>query len=797
MHDIRLALRALSKSPGFTAVAVVSLALGIGANTAIFSLVNTVLLRPLPYAEPDRIAIIWENNFPRHRERNVVNPANWLEWKGRNDVFSDIALSSCSALTLTGGGAPERIVGRAVTASLFPVLGVRPAIGRAFTPAEEAAAAVRGAATPVILSDGLWRRRFGADPRILGQPIATADGRAVVVGVLPRRFRPLGTEEYWEPFPFTERARSFSGRYAVGWGRLKNGVTFERAQAALSTVARGLEQEHPDFDTGWGVQVIPLAKDVVGSSRFLLLILFSTVTLVLAMACANVASLVLSRAAGRRREFAIRIALGASRARLARHAMTETLLLSLAGGAAGIGVAVSGLKVLVAAAGDAIPRLEEVTLDGRTLAFALSVSCVVGALLGLAGWWRRDRDLAGELRGEGTRSTSDARSLHVRAALAGAQIATAVVLLAGTGLLVRSIKNLRSVDPGIDPTGVLTFQVDMPPRYDTPEKQSAFLDQLSSGIGSLPGVRSVGIGSSVPFGNTDTATRFTADGLPDPPAGEEPVAEVRRIDARYLATLNIPLVAGRGLTDADRPGAPSVVLVNRTLARQILGGNGVGRRLTVRYEPASVEIVGVVGDVRLGGLDADVRPAIYYPVRQTSSGAMTVAVRASHGAALLPAIRSELRRIDPDVPMDRIADLDRMMTDSLGPRRFPMYFLAPFSATALLLAAVGVYGVISLAVSQRRREIGVRIALGAAPSDVLRLVLSRAFLLAALGAVAGTAVALVATRAMRTLLFRVAPGDPVALAAGALIVVSIALLAAWLPARRATRTDPMTALKQE
>ena len=779
-------------------MAIVSLALGIGANTAIFSLVNTVLLRPLPYGEPDSIAIVWERNFPRHRDRNVINPANWLEWKSRNDVFSDMALSTGAALTLTGPGGPERIVGRAVTASLFPVLAVRPAIGRPFTPGEESAASLPGSPTPLILSDGLWRRRFGADPGILGRFLETSDGRAVVVGVLPRRFRALGTEEYWEPFRFTERARRYSGRYAVGWGRLKPGVTFERAQSVLSMIARGLEREHPEFDTGWGVQVISLSEDVVGASRFLLIVLFSTVTLVLAMACANVASLVLSRAAGRRREVAIRLALGASRGRIARQAMTETLLLSLAGGAAGIAVAFSSLKVIVAAAGDAIPRLEEVTLDLRTLGFALAVSCVVGIVLGLAGWRRRG-DLSSELRGGGSRSTAEGRSLALRAGLAAAQIATAVVLLAGTGLLVRSLGNLRAVDPGLDPTGVLTLRVDLPLRYDTTEKQAAFFETLSGRVASLPGVASVGVGSSVPFGNTDTATSFFAEGQPEPRAGEAPVAEVRRIDPRYLSTLGVPLLRGRGLAATDRPGTPPVVLVNRTLARQIFGVDDcVGRRLSIRYEPSSVEIAGVVGDVRLGGLDADVRPAIFYPVQQTSGLSMAVAVRTSgRGGSVIATLREELRRMDPEVPIGGVADLEKLITASLGPRRFPMYFLAPFSVIALLLAGVGVYGVISLAVRQRRREIGVRIALGAAPRDVLGLVLSRAFRLAAAGALAGIGAAFFATRAMRTLLFQVAPDDPVSVGAGAAVVVAVALLAAWLPARRATRTDPITALRQE
>jgi putative ABC transport system permease protein len=804
LRDVRLALRSLRASPGFTLVAVGSLALGIGVNTGIFSLVDGVLFRPLPYREPDRLVVLWEKHDLRQKIKNVVSPANFLEWKRRNTAFEDMALSYRTTRTFTGADAPERLRGRAVTANFFALFGAAPALGRGFTPEEERLSGEGARATPVVLSWDLWKTRFGGDASAIGRSVRSDDGVAVIVGVMPREFRALGSEEYWEPVSLTGYALEFKGRYAVGWARLKRSVSVDDARRSLDAIARTLAAEHPDFDAGWTVQAVPLREEVVGDARSTLLVLFGTVTLVLLIACANLASLVLSRAAGREREVTIRLALGASRGRIARQAVTESLLLAFAGAAAGLVAARWSLDALVARAGDAIPRLSEVSVNVRAIAYSAAVATVVGIAFGLAPlYWRRSNDVAGALRGGGSRTTADRPTMALRGGLATVQIALSLVLVAGTGLLVRTMANLNHVELGFDPANVTTFRVILPDRY-AGQKAPPFFEELVARLNALPGVTSAAAGSGMPFGGPDVGTTFSVDGRPEPPKGQKPVADIRRIDASYLATLKIPLLRGRALSERDREGTVPSALVDQSLAHQLFGdADPVGQRLAVDYAPprGPVEIVGVVGDVRSAGLDEEPRPTVYLEQRQSPPTMMTIAVRSGVLGApalpVIPAARRILADLDPDVAIDRVATLESFVSDSIGGRRLPMYFLVPFSTLALLLAAVGICGVLSLGVRQRMREIGIRIALGAAPRDVLRMVLGHAARIALTGAAGGALGALLTAGAMRSLLYGVAPSDPVTLAAAVLLVLAVALTASLLPARRAVATDPIAALRQE
>ena len=800
LGDFRHALRALARSPGFAAAAALTLSLGIAANTVIFSVADAALLRPLPYRQPDRLVVLWEGRAARPLERNVISAANFLDWRSQSRSFEDMALSTWSGVTLADGGSPERLAGRAVTANLFSVLGVAPQLGRSFTAEEEAP----GGPAALMLSHVLWMRRFGGDPGVVGRSVRTDSGSSLIVGVMPRGFRPLGTEEYWEPFRFTQDAVRNWGRFAVGWGRLKPGVTLAAAQREMSLIARRLERTRPDFDAGWDVRLVPIAEDVSGSARPLLLILAGAVVLLFLLGCANVANLLLGRALAREKESAIRTALGASGARIARQWIAEGLLLAGGGCAAGLAAAAWALHVVMAAAAGKLPRLEEASLSGRSILFAAAVSAAVGLAFGLVpGARRRKRDLASSLSG-GDRATAGRRAAFWKGALAASQIAIALVLLTGAGLLARSLENLGRVRPGFDPANVLTFRITLPEtRYATASSQYDFFEALGERVRRLPGVRSAGIINTPPLGGFGPGTSFLPEGSPPVAAGDKPTADIRTIGDGALAALGIPLIAGRGFEGSDRPGTPPVVLVNRTLADRFFGRESpIGRRLSVSWGlpegKGPVEIVGVVGDVRLADVDRPARPAIYYSARQSPNSMMTLAVKAaSDPEPLLPMIRSEVAALDPTIAIERPATLDTLLARSLEGRRLPMIFLGPFSLAALLLAAVGIYGVLAFAVRERTQEIGIRIALGARGSDVRRLVLGRAALLTGAGLAAGGAAALLATRFLRSLLFGVEPTDPVTFAGVALGVAAVALVASWLPARRAERLDPVRALRSE
>jgi putative ABC transport system permease protein len=798
-QDVRHALRQFRTQRQFTIAALLVLGLGIGANATIFTVVDRVLLTPLPYRAPDDLVMIWEKNVPSNFSHNVVNPQNYVDWKDRSKSFSDMAAFTWSQMVLLGGGAPERVYGRSVTPNLFALLGARPALGRTFT-AEESRP--KGP-TVVILSDKLWRRRYAADPQIVGKTIEVSGGNSTVVGVMPADFRPLSNEEYWDPFPLDPSDRSRHGRYAMAIGRLKSGVTRAQAEADVTAIGAQLEKEYPSFDTGWRVSVVGLADEVVGSSKSVILVLFGAVSLVLLITCANVGNLMLTRAASRRREVAVRTALGATRWRLAREWMVENLILAIAGGAIGLILTAYAVDLLVASSPSGVPRLHEIALDGRVIAATALVTIIVGLVIGApAALQERTTRLAADLQGASARTAGSVQAARFRSVLVVAQMSLAVVLLLASGLLVRSVARLAQVDPGFDPKGVLTLGVTLPnDKYPDLARQAAFFNELSTRLGALPGVEKVGAVSFLPLQNGNAGTGFVVVGQPEPAPGMGPSASVRITDPGYFSAMRIPVLQGRALSAADREGTPRVVVVSELLAKKIWpNGDAIGQRIKVYYgrPDDTLEVVGIVGDVRHSGLDEEVYQTIYYPASQYNYGALTYVIRtAGPPANAAPAVRAALHELDPNVPAEDVGTMDHWVTRSMSDRRDPMLVLTIFAALAVTIAAVGVYAVLSFGVSQRTREIGVRMALGAQPREVLSMVLGGGMRLTLIGITLGVIGGAIATRALDKLLFHVQPTDPLTIGAVALLLGIVALVAMYVPARRAARVDPVVALRSE
>jgi putative ABC transport system permease protein len=797
-QDLKYALRSLRKSPGFTAVAVLTLALGIGANTAVFTVVNSVLLTPLPYPHPEQLVVLWEAKDPARQATNVVNPDNYLDWRERARSFTGLAAMSWTELTFTGD-APEVIPGRGVTPNFFDVLGVAPARGRTFT-AEEARP---DGPRVLVISDGLWRRRFGADPAIVGKAVPVAGGAAVVLGVMPPSVRPMpwGNEEYWEPFRLDPGNRTRHGRYLMVVGRLRSGVTRDQARLEMAGIARTLERQYPDFDSGWGVNVVGLTDQVVGSARTILLVLLGAVSLLLLTACANVANLLVSRTLGRTRELAIRAALGASRWRLIRQRLLESVLLGLAGGAAAWILAKWAVALLLAARPVDVPRLAEIGLNLRVLGLTAVVSLAAGVAFGLIGPSGDRSQASTALRSSAGRLTCGRTSLRIRAGLVVAQVSLALMLVAGAGLLVRSLQKLTAIDPGFDPASLLTVTLDLPSAYKEPARQTDFFDQLLGRIRGMPGVEAAGAVTFLPLTGQGAATSFTVAGRPAPAPGEEPVAEIRIVDPGYFRAMRIPILRGRAPGAADGPDSPPVILVNATLARKFWPGEDpIGRRVKVGWTHPDVEeqVIGVVGNVRGASLDAPIRPRIYYPRAQEPTGYLHLVVRhTGDPGRLAAAIRGAVRNLDRNVPILDAMTMYARLASSMADRRYPMFLLGGFAVLAVALSAIGLYGVLAYAVSQRVQEIGLRVALGARPSDILGLVVGQGMRVVGIGVGLGLCGALLATRALRSLLYGVTPTDPATLVAAGVGLAVVALIATALPARRATKIDPMEALRAE
>ena len=796
LQDIRYAVRTLRSSPAFTAAVVATLALGIGANTAIFSIVNTVLLRPLPYEEPDRLVRIYETAPGRPDELRSVAQPTLEDWETGLRSFEGIALYGPVTLDLAGQGRPQQLAGVSVTAAFFQILRAKPALGRTFTPDEYRPEGPRA----LVLSDGLWRRQFGADPRVLERPVTLDGASFTVVGVMaPGSFYPPDAE-FWTTTAVDQEFRDRGARHLSGLGRLRPDVSLAAATNELQLVEQRLAERFPRNYTGYGIRLVALRDRIVGSAKTALVVLLGAVGAVLLIACANVTNLALARASGRGREFAIRTALGAGGARISRQLILESLLLAFAGAGVGLVGAAWVLDLFRVLGAGTVPRAAEISLDGRVLAFTAVIAILTGVLVGLAPVSRvLSADLHTQLKEGGRGQTAARGHTRLRTALVVGQTAMAVMLLAAAGLLIRSLERLAGVDPGVRTESVLSFHVGLTPaRSDNPVYTVAFYRELRERLSAVPGVTSVGLASRLPLSGADHTNSFRLMGeVPAP--GHERSAQDRAVSPGYFATLGIP-VRGREFTDADVNGGLPVVIINETFVRLFFAGvDPIGSQfIPGRAGSVPRVIVGVAGDARQFGLDAPAEPEFYIPHAQDPWPWLSVVVRTTvPPQSLAPALEQAVWSLDRDMPVTAIRTMDDLRMDSLAPRRLNMLLLGIFAAVALALAVVGTYAVMAYVVSERVHEIGIRLALGARPTEVLWLVASRGLRVGAVGVVLGLAGALAAGQGLRRLLFGVTPTDPATLLAVALIIAVAVLVASFLPARRAARVDPMIALRAE
>jgi putative ABC transport system permease protein len=797
---LRFAFRRLRRSPGFSIAAVLCLGLGIGANTALFNVVNAVLLRPLPFAQPDRLVGVWESNAYRGSERNSVSPANYLDWRKENTVFEQLAAVWDYSAGLSGSGEPEEVPVQRVTANFFSALGLGAARGRTFLASEDVPNGPRVA----VLSDELWRRRYGGSPSIVGEPIQVDDRPFTVIGIMPPAIPSLTRAPrpaLWVPLGLdpSHDYHVGSGRYLRAVARLKPGISAGRAQAELATIAARLAEAYPRFNSHWTVSLVPITEQVVGDVRRPLAVLSGVVLVVLLIACANVANLQLAQATARRRENAVHAALGASGWDLGRQILLESLLMSVGGGLLGLLLAWWGTDALSALAASNLPRMEEVALDLRALGFALAISLGSALVFGLVSAVSAAKaDLNADLR-EGSRGTSG-RGQRTRAVLVAGQVALSLVLLAGAGLLLKSFARLQSVDLGFNPDRVLTARISLSEaHYPDPERQVRFFQDLLRGVASIPGVQSVGAINWLPLSGQRSATRIIIDGEPTALPGEEPGADIRAVDPNYFQTLQIPVVRGRPIAATDTREAPGAVVVSRSFVEQYLSGDPIGRRIRMAWGDTLVAtVVGVVGDVKHTGVDSVTSPTVYWSLPQFPQNFMTLVMRATGDPErLVTGVTDQVRALDPNQPLADVKTFDEWLGGTLGRRRFSLLLLGGFAGLALVLTVVGLYGTTSYGVVQRTREFGIRVALGASSSMVLRGVLRTALAVVLAGIVAGIAGATLLTGLLSTLLYDVSATDPLVFVGMAFVLLIVGAAASYLPARRATRVDPMVALRSE
>jgi predicted permease len=803
-QDLRYGVRMLAKSPGFTAVAIVALALGIGANSAIFSVVNTVLLRPLPYKDPDRLMTVWEEGTLQGFPVNVTSAANYFDWRDQNRVFDGMAVIGRVSLNLTGAGEPERIDGRRVSANVFPLLGVEPQLGRAFLPGEDSP----GAGRVVILSHGLWQRRFGGRPDVTGQPLTLNGETYEVVGVMPPHFQfPSRDDQLWVPVAFTPQQAADRGNNSFEViARLKPGVTREQAESEMDTITARLQQQYPDAVKSKGSVIIPLHEELVGDIKPALLILLGAVGFVLLIACANVANLLLARAAVRQKEIAVRLALGAGRRRLIRQFLTESVLLAALGGAVGLLLALWGVNLLKAFIPKNISQVTAVAVDANVLAFTTGVSLLTGLIFGLAPALQASRFNLNETLKEGGRdSAAGRRGNRLRGLLVVAEVAVSLVLLIGAGLLINSFLRLRSVDPGFRADNLLTMRIALPRlKYPDHPRRTAFYGELLSRVAAVPGVRSAAVANWIPLTMQGDTFGISIEGRPDPGAQEMPDVVTRVVSFGYFDTMGIELLRGRSF-DArqDRADSAPVAIISETMARRLWPGEDpLGKRIRpggADPDEEWITVVGVAEDVRQFELTAEPRLQMYLPHAQPSffvPGHLVVSTEVEP-MSLAAAVREAVWAIDKDQPVSDIRPMEEIFSESIARQRFSMLLLAVFAGVAMLLGAVGIYGVVSYSVTQRSHEIGVRMALGARSSNVLRLVVGQGLKLALIGVAAGLAAAFVLTRLMESLLFGISATDPATFVAIPVVLVAAATLASYIPARRATKIDPIIALRYE
>jgi len=807
LQDLRYGFRMLFKGRAVTAIAVLALMLGIGANTAIFSVINTVLLKPLPYPHPERIVHIYEK-APQFDQMSVAYP-NFRDWQQQNQSFEQLATFHYRGFNITGAEGPERVQGRLISSSFLSVLGVQPAMGRDIAPEEDKL----GGQPVVMLSYGFWQRRFGGDQHMLGKPLVVNGKSYTIIGILAANFRFYSPSDVFVPVgvqddPTLQARDLHPGLRAIG--RLKPGVTLEQARAEMENIALGLEKQYPESNTGYGVALMTMYDDMVGDIRPALLVLLGAVGFVLLIACANVANLLLARAASRQKEIAIRTALGASRLRIVRQLLTESMLLAILGGGLGLLLALWGTDALIAVIPDVLPRAEEIGIDGGVLGFTLAVSMATGIIFGLV---PAKPDLNESLK-EGGRTSASGRH-RVRNVLVVAEVALALVLLIGAGLMIRSIFGLRGIAPGINAKNVLTMAIPLSQNvYNEPAKIRTFYEQLLERLKSVSSVQHAAITADMPLTGDDSEVPFWVGTGARPAPEDMPFALICPTSAGYAEAMGLPLLRGRFLSDQDTEKAPGVAVIDDNLARGLFPNQDpIGQRLTMRgigpMPDLPLEIVGVVGHVKHFGLDGDAKQKIqyqfYFPYRQVpdvfltqmASNITLVTRTATDPLAMTSAVKEQVLAVDKDQPVSNIRTMEQIVSDSIAQQRFSMLLLGIFAAVALVLAGVGIYGVMSYSVAQRTHEMGIRMALGARATDVLRLIVKQGMMLAALGVGIGLVAAFMLTRLMASLLYGVSATDPLTFIAISLLLAGVALGACFVPARRATKVDPMVALRYE
>ena len=806
LKDLQYGLRMLASNPGSTVVAMIALALGIGANSAIFSVVNAVLLRPLPYKDPSRLIVIWETKLSKGIAQEQVSPPDYRDWVEQQQVFEQIAALREQPAVLTGGQLPERVETALISPGAFELLGVKAGLGRTFLSEE----AEPGRNRVALLSYGFWERRFGGDPGILGKQ-AVVDGNSLtIVGVMPRGFRLLDTpSELWMPYTLDAKELSQRGfRTLRVIGRLKAGVSVDQASGEMRSIAGRIERQYADTNSGYSTKVVALRDQLVGDIGPTLWTLLGAVVFVLLIACANVASLLLARAGSRDKEIVLRMALGANPARVLRQLLTESVLLALAGGLLGLALAAWGVAMLAQFGPASLPRLAEINIDWRVMAFTLTVSLATGIIFGLAPALLTVRtDLNSVLKTSGRGNTGSRTRALWRNALVTSEIASCVVLLTGAGLLIRSFLQLESVNPGFRPDHVLTMQIALPETRYSGQKVALFYHQLVDRLHALAGVQYAGIARNLPLSGADASLNFVVENRPVESAAEQSRAKYRAASADYFAALGIPLVRGRFFDRTDGERTPGVVIINNTMARRFWPNEDpIGKRMKAGFDGSQwCTVVGIVGDVKHTGLDAATNAEMYYHYLQIPSelmgfveGTMTLVLRTqSEPNSMVAAARGEVQKLDPDLAVFNVKTMQDLVGGSLAGARFRTLLLGVFAGIALILAATGLYGVIAYAVTQRTNELGVRMALGAQKSDVLKMVVGEGAQLAAIGIGVGLVVAFPLMRIISRLLFGVNASDPLTFAATSSLILLVALTASYLPALKAIKVDPLAALRHE
>jgi predicted permease len=802
--DLRFALRQLARSPGFTFVAILALALGIGANTAIFSVINSVFLRPLPYAEPDRLVQLRSTDTEHNLIRLPFSYPRYLAVRERQEVFSDMAFGAFNGFTVTGRGDPQLVNGFLASANYLTLLGVQPALGRNFNAEEDA----RGGPQVVMISHQFWHQQFNSDPAVLGQPL-TVDGQLhTIIGVLPAALSafPLNEVGLWLPRPaevsYLVPAQLDNGAFAfTAIGRLKDGITLDRARQNLEVIAAAYRADHPkNVDAPSVIVADPVLEGLVGEQQKTYTLLFAAVGCVLLIACANVANLMLARFSGRRKEIALRFALGANRAHVVRQLLVESLLVALAGGALGILFARWSLDGVLAVGGELIPRALEIAIDPRALVFTLAASLATGLAIGLLPAMQASGVDVNDALKDSARGSSSAGHGRLRGGLLIGEISLSLVLLIAAGLLLTSFSRLQRVSAGFNPEGVLVGFLNIPQtRYPSGPALVTFYNQLFERLRNIPGVKSAALTDRVPLTGNQTPAPVAVAGRALPPMSERPVANRHLVTPHFFRTVGMPLLQGRDFNERDTPASPHVVIVNEAFVRlHFPGENPIGRTLVTGMAQMPSEIVGVVGDIRATNLDTPPAPDYYLPALQRPEAFTSIMLRTEGDPAGMTAtLRAALREVDPDIPLLDPQPLTTLVANTVADRRLAMTMLGGFAGLALVLASIGVYSVMAYVVSQRTAEIGIRMALGATPQSVLRMVIGQGVRLAAIGVAIGVAVALAVTRLMQRALFEVQPHDPGIYLGLATLILAVACLACWIPARRATRIDPIAALRAE